>query len=492
VSRGAIVLVSVTLYLALCIGIGLWALRRTKSTEDFFMGGRSLGAVLIAFAVFSSTMSGFGFVGGPGLVYRMGMSSVWMVLTSAVGMVVVFSIVAKRVRLLGELRDCISLPDIAFARYKSNGVRGLMALVVLLGVLGYLATQILAMSVVLQEILRDANFFPNTSLGMAVLVSTAVLVFYTVTGGIIASIYTDLVQGIIMVVAALFVFGTVLNTFDGGMAEISQIIATDDADAMGPWGTLGIFGAMSWLLMFAIGGAGQPHVITKYMMLKDPRDLRKVIPMGAVAYVMAALLWIGLGLAMRALVLSGRHEALGAPDMAAAAFLQGFTDPYLAGIVFAALLAAVMSTADGFLNIGTAAIIHDLPNALVGRSIENELLWARITTVGLAAVAALIALYSGQLVALLGAFGWGTFSAAIVPVVGIGLNWKRATPRAAIIAIVASLAVNFGVRLSGAAAPYNVDPGAVSMIVSIFLFLVISLVDTPVEIDSDVEAVMEL
>ena len=491
-NRGSVILTAVIIYLGVCIGVGLWAMRRTKSSNDFFMGGRNLGPLVIGFAAFSSTLSGFGFVGGPGLVYRMGMSSIWMVVVSAISIAIGFSVVAKRARLLAQLGDCISLPDVAYLRFRSNLVRGLLAVVVLLGVLGYLATQILAMSVVLQEVLRDANFFPDISLGMAVTVSTSVLLFYTVTGGIIASVYTDLIQGIIMVVAAVLVFGTILTTFDGGMAEISSIIAADDAQAMGPWGTIGVFGAMSWILVFSLGGAGQPHVVTKYMMIKEVRGLRTVIPVMAGAYMLAALLWIGLGLAMRALVLSGRHDVLAAPDMAAAAFLQGFTNPVLAGVVFAALLAAIMSTADSFLNVGTAAIVHDIPNALIGRSVKNELLWARATTVGLSVFAAIIAVYSGELVALLGAFGWGTFAAAFVPVLAIGLNWKRATPRAAVVAIVASLAINFGTRVAGGSAPYSTDMGAVALVVSMFLFIVVSLMDKPATIDPDVGLVMEL
>ena len=318
--------------------------------------------------------------------------------------------------------------------------------------------------------------------------SSAILVFYCVTGGIIASVYTDLVQGAIMVVAAVLVFVTVLGTFDGGMAEMSQVIAADDREAMGPWGTLGMFGGLSWMLVFALGTAGQPHVITKYMMLKNVKDIKRVVPLGAFAYGVAALLWIGLGISMRALVLSGGHDPLMTPDAAASAFLQSFAHPLLAGVVFAALLAAIMSTADGFLNIGTAAVIHDFPVAFGGRPVQNELLWARVTTVGIAIVAALFALYSGDLVALLGAFGWGTFAAAIVPVIAIGLNWKGATATAATYAIASSLVVNFGVRITGVSMPYGVDVGAASLVVSLTLFLGISLLSTPDELDADVEA----
>ena len=127
--RALVTLISVTVYLAVCIGIGYWAMRRTKSSHDFFMAGRRLGVFVTAFAVFSSTMSGFGFVGGPGLVYQMGMSSLWIVAATVAGPAILFALVAKRVRLFAEIRDCVSLPDVAAARYKSESVRALMAAV---------------------------------------------------------------------------------------------------------------------------------------------------------------------------------------------------------------------------------------------------------------------------------------------------------------------------------------------------------------------------
>ena len=217
-----------------------------------------------------------------------------------------------------------------------------------------------------------------------------------------------------------------------------------------------------------------------------------MVPLGAFAYGITALLWIGLGLVMRALVLQGSQDPLLTPDAAASEFLQNYANPLLAGVVFAALLATIMSTADGFVNIGTAAVIHDFPIAIRGRAVANELLWARVTTVVIAIVAALFALYSGDLVALLGAFGWGTFAAAIVPVIGIGLNWKGATARAATVAISSSLVINFGVRITGATVPYGLDVGAVSLVVSMCLFLSLSLLGGPDELDADIEAAMEL
>lgn len=475
----------------LCIAVGIWALRRTKSTKDFFMAGRDLGIMVTAFAVFSSTLSGFGFVGGPGLVYKLGMSSIWMVVCALIGYNISFGLLAKRIRLLAELRDAVSLPDVVATRYGSNTTRFLISVAIVLGVLGYLATQVLAMAEVLQSVLRETETFADISKVACASISCGILVFYSVTGGIVASVYTDLIQGGVMVVAAILIFFTVMYTFDGGYTEISQTIEADDQSAIGPWGTLGMIGCLSWMLMFGLGGAGQPHVITKMMMNKNVKDARHILPISMFGYLFAALLWISIGLVMRALVISGQHPELASADAAAPEFLQNYAHPLLAGIVFAGLFAAIMSTADAFLNIGTAAVVHDIPKAF-GKVIPNELFWSRVTTFLLTVFASIFAFYTGDLVAILGAFGWGTFAAAIVPTVAIGFNWKRATPLAANTAIIAGLLINFVVKIWEIKIPYGIDVGAISIIVSLWLFVLISLLSKPPKLDKDVEAVMDM
>lgn len=295
-----------------------------------------------------------------------------------------------------------------------------------------------------------------------------------------------------MVVVAVLIFMAALGSYENGMTGMVQAIQQDTREAALPWGTLGIAGCISWFFMFAIGGVGQPHVITKYMMYKRVSDGRYILLFSLVGYGLSALLWISIGLVMRAHVLNGSHVPLTDSDDAASQFLQAFTNPLLAGIVFAGLFSAIMSTADAFLNVGTAAVVHDIPRAIMGRALPNELFWARVATVVLAVIAALFALYLNDLVAILGAFGWGTFAAALVPTVAIGLNWKRATATAAIVAMSASLLINFSVKLLNLSVPHGFQVGALSMLISLLLFVGISLASEPPEIDADIAEVMDM
>ena len=493
--RGWITFGFVLLYAVACIAVGLWAMRRTRDSRDFFVAGRDLGVVVSSVAIFSSTLSGFGFVGGPGLVYRMGMSSFWLILTAVTGYVLAFALLAKRLRLLAGVRDAVSLPDAVAARYGSETSRALTALAILLGVMGYLATQILAMATVLQDVLAAVPAIGDVSLVACVAISSAVLVFYCATGGIVASVYTDMVQGAIMVVAAVLVFLAAQSAVEGGFAGMSATLLADDPESIGPWGSLGMLACLSWYVLFLLGNAGQPHVITKFMMLRDLRDVKRILPLSLAGYTLSALLWVSVGLAMRALVLQGAHPELASADAAAPTFLQHYAHPVLAGVVFAGLFAAIMSTADGFLNIGVAAIVHDLPLAWRGRPVANELRWARIGTVALTAVAAAFALYShfanARLVALLGVFGAATFAAALVPAVAFGFNWKRATATAANVAIATSLVLNLALELLGVRLPYGIHGGVVALMASLLLFFGISFASKPPALAPDVEAVLD-
>ena len=257
-----------------------------------------------------------------------------------------------------------------------------------------------------------------------------------------------------------------------------------------------MMGCLSWFLMFALGGVGQPHVVTKYMMNKNIRNARCILPVSIISYSVSALLWISIGLVMRALVLQGAHPPLEAADAAAPAFLQTYAHPILAGVVFAGLFAAIMSTADAFLNIGAAAVVHDIPRAFRGRSLMRELYWARIATVAIGVAAAAFALYShyvnARLIALLGAFGWGTFAAALVPAVAIGFNWKRGSALAANVAIAVSLIVNFWIELFDIHIPHGIHGGTIAMVLSIVLFFGVSLLSPQPRLDPDIEAVMDV
>jgi sodium/proline symporter len=264
----------------------------------------------------------------------------------------------------------------------------------------------------------------------------------------------------------------------GGVGEVTATLRAESADLAAPFGALPTMTIVCWVLLFAVGAAGQPQLLTKFLMIRDAKQLRWGALTAGLAYMCTMFLVVGVGLTALALSLRGEFPDLSGPDQALPAFLTEYTAPVFAGLVMAAILSAIMSTGDAFVNLGAAAIVRDIPRAL-GREVESELKWSRIAVAGLLIVSVLFSMYLDTLVALLGVFGWGTFAAAIFPAVVIGLVWRGATRQGALVSIVLSILVNFvleiGARYGFTPLPEGVVNGAFALAVSIIVFVGVSL-----------------
>jgi len=476
-------------YFAVVALIGVWASRRTHSASDYFVAGKGIGLVTLAVAAMASTLSGFAFIGGPGLVYSVGIGAVFLVLSASITSTLGAWTLGKRMRLLGEARGLMTVPDAIGARFRSPAAQGLSAAAILVAVVGYMATNFLALGLVL-----DAMF--GTGLSLGIWLAMFVTLSYTVSGGILAGVYTDLFEGLVKAVASVTVFWFVLRS-GGGMAGITRAIAAVDATFVGPWGKMPALSALSLFFVFGLGSLGQPHIAHKFYMLRDPRRLKWYPALMSVAMSLALLLYVGVGLAMRAKVASGAVPPLARADDATPAFVLGFTPGAVAGVVFAGVIAAGMSTVNSFMNIGAAALTHDLPRA-VGRRVGNELRWGRIWTLVLSLAAVLVAQWSGTLVAFLGIFGYGLFASTLVPSLAIGLNWPGATREGAVASIATGLVLTLLLETLAYfklfSLPAGVTVSGLSLLLSLLVFFAVSWITrgrAASQLDADVRMVMD-
>jgi Na+/proline symporter len=477
-------------YFAVIVGISIWATRRTRTASDFFVAGHGIGLVALTVASVSTSVSGFAFIGGPGLLYTIGLGALFIILPASVTNVLGAWVLAKRMRLLGEVRGLMTVPDAIGARYRSPAAQGLSAVAILFGIVGYMATNCLAMGYVL-----DAIFGIGVPAG--IWIGTGVTLAYSVAGGILAGIYNDVFQGTLMALASTLVFGSVLSV-GGGMSGLSHAILPTDPDFLGPWGKLTPLAALSFFFVFGMGSLGQPQAVHKYYMLRDVRQLKWYPLLKTVGQIVVLLLFFGVGVGVKALVTSGRMPALVRPDAATPSFLLQFTPALLAALVFAGAAAATMGAVNSFINIGAAAVTHDLPIAF-GRRVQNELRWGRLATLVIAIVSAVIAQYSGALVAFLGVFGWGLFASTIVPALAIGLNWDGATRAGALASIGTGLVVTLTLEslafFKRFAFPSGVTGTAVALVLSLLVFFAVSWLTrarAAGELDADVRLVMEV
>jgi len=489
---------SAAIYLLLVVLVGIWSARRTRTTKDFWIAGQSIGLWLVGLATMSAAFSGFVFIGGPGLMYQLGVGSLFIVIPVSFTAGLLCWVLAKRLRLLAGVREVYTIPDAIYARYRSRSASAVAAIAVIVGTVAYLGLQFLAMGRLLEAVLGTRAYFGAQSLTVAVGVGVAVVLVYATLGGMIAGVYTDLVQGSLMALVAGVVFFHAIATA-GGPASVAASIAASDAFGPGflePFGTVPIFTAIGFYFVFAVGTLGQPHMLHKFYMLDDPRKLKWLPLIIGTTQTLCVLIWLGIGLAVPALVAQGRMDALARADDAAPLYLTQFAPSLLAGLVFAGVLAAIMSTADSFVNIGSAALVRDLPKAL-GRELTHELRWGRVAVVGIALAAAALALAHGDLIALLGTFAFGTFGAALAPALAVGLNWRRVTARAATASMVVGIVFNVALELAARSglsifAP-GVLPTAVSMAASFTVLMVLTWFESPEgdAIDDDVRLVMD-
>lgn len=466
-------------YLLVVLGIGMWAARRTRSPRDYFIAGQRLGLFVTGLGTMASAFSGFVFLGGPGLTYRLGLSSLWIVLPVGFTAGLLCWVLAKRLWWMASAREVYTVPDAVACRYGNRVTTALSALAVAMGSISYLAAQLLAMGVLLQTI------FGLESLAVAMALGLVVLLSYSTLGGMVAGMYTDLVQGALMLGAAVLLCSQAVSAA-GGWERLTGSLresALFGGEFLEPFGGASPSRAFGLFFVFGIGVLGQPHMVHKFFMLADPRRIRHLPWVLGASQVVCLLVWLGVGLAVPALVAQGALDPLTRADDAAPTFLLRYASDTVAGLFLAGVLAAIMSTADSLLNIGSAAIVRDLPRALK-MPLNDELSWARAATVMVGIAAAAIGLAYGDLIALLGTLAFGTFGAALAPSLAVGMLWHRVPASAASASIATGLLASVLLELStrpGVPAwlaalrpPPDVLPAAVSLALSFTVLFVVT------------------
>jgi Na+/proline symporter len=475
-------------YFAVIIAISVWAAKRTRTADDFFVAGQGVGLLALTVASVSTSVSGFAFIGGPGLMYNVGLGAMYIVLPAAVTNVMGAWVLAKRMRLLGEARGLITVPDAIGARYRSRSAQGLAAVAMMIGIIGYMATNALAIGVVINAIF-------GVGTGWGIWLGMGVTLAYSVAGGILAGLYNDVFQGLLMAAASILVFAFVLKA-GHGLASISHTILASDPKFLSPWGKMTPLAALSFFFVFGMGSLGQPQGVHKYYMLRDPLQLKWYPLLKTLGLILVLLLYFGVGVGVKAFVTNGTMPPLGAPDQATPNLLLSVTPIVLAALVFAGVAAATMSTANSFINIGAAIVMHDLPVAF-GFRLRNELFWGRVVSVGIAVAAAIVAQTSGAMVAFLGIFGWGLFASTLVPALAVGLNWEGATKAGAIASMLTGLLVTLGLETANYfkafTFPSGVNASAIALVCSLLVFFAVSSVTRDrAPIDPDVKLIMDL
>ncbi len=481
------------------IGIGVIAGRYQSSEEDYYVAGRSAGIFVIALSIFASIQSGWGIVGFPGSAFTTGFEFIIIMGTSViVGFVVAYWLLGRKMRLLGDVRNAITAPDAMYYRFEDDRVRLLGATAVFLGSMGYLASQYAALGII-GALVLPVGFYE------ALIIGLVVLGFYTVIGGILAAIWSDAIQGIMMIIGAFLTVYYAFTNFEGGFGAMVSTLQTSEPQ-MFELTLLGMDGLAStgFLLSAIIIGltlAGQPQAITKFYMTKRISILKWGALISGLGYLLTSLYW-WVGPLMRAAVSRGQFGGeIASPDVALPMALIEFAPPVVTAFVLTAIVAAIMSTSNAFLNVGASAIVHDFLEEYLEIDLTDsqQVLWSRVTTAALLVGAGVIAATFPGLIFVLGAAGWAIFASVIFPCVAIAYNWKGATAEGALwgaaTGLISTVIFAYGPQYLGFEMPYGLLGGQVATVLAILVFIGVSLVTSTNahdDIADDIETVVDI
>ena len=435
--------VMLILYIAVIMFVGLWAAKKVKNSEDWFVGGRSMGPWITALAHGSSSLGGGMYIAGPQYGWEAGASSLWAAPGDVFGPVLNFGIIARRMRKYTEKSKALTIPEFFGHRYYSKGVRYLSVIILIIAMIISLLVEFMAMGV-LVSCITGLNYTISLILGCI-----AILI-YTGAGGYLSVAYTDFVQSILMIIGLFILIPVCIHNVGGltgmnhGLTEINDGLATlwgEDYYLKGaPLMIAGI------ALVYFIGYMGQPHLIIKTVAIKDEKSI-KLVPMigAAFGFVLAFGVYI-LGMVGRVSFPDASMLPGGSAEYIMPMLALTNLPPVLAGLILAGATAAIMSTASALLLVIGSSVGNDLLTMIKPDASEaHKMKITRGSTyiLGLVSCAmCFIPLFSVGVYQLTW-IAWSVLSPAFIPCIVGGLYWKNGTKEGAIASMIVGSITGF-------------------------------------------------
>lgn len=484
---GGLTSITFVLYLILLLGIGIYFYRRSVSIEDYLLGGRGMGAWVTALSAQASDMSGWLLMGLPGAIYIGGLVNAWIAIGLFIGTVLNWLLVSRRLRTYTQKTNAITLPCFFESRFgdPTGLLRVVSAILILIFFTIYASSGLVAAGK-----LFESTF--GTSYTTAVVIGGAVIIVYTFLGGFLAVCWTDLLQGLLMVVALVAV-PAVAYTKAGGIQGITEAMRAGGASTSlipgsGPTALLAILSAAAW----GLGYFGQPHILVRFM---SARSLGKLSESTVIAVV-----WVFVSLAgavVIGLVGIGLFQSLpgGDEEKVFIHMIGEVMHPWLAGIMLSAILSAIMSTIDSQLLVSSSALTEDFYQKAINRSAGQRevVLVGRICVIVISLVAMVLAIRPDETILGIVAYAWGGFGAAFGPVVLFALYSKRTTWLAALLGmVVGTVTLVVWKRVGLGEHLYEIVPGFAANLTTILIVNTAIRQDNPLVLGQFAEVVQEV
>ncbi|SMB38791.1 SSS family, major sodium/proline symporter [Serratia proteamaculans] len=424
-------LVTFLVYIFGMVLIGLLAYRATNNFDDYILGGRSLGSVVTALSAGASDMSGWLLMGLPGAIFLSGISESWIAIGLTIGAYLNWKLVAGRLRVHTEANNnALTLPDYFTSRFEDNSklLRVISAIVILVFFTIYCASGIVA----------GARLFESTfgmSYETALWAGAAATILYTFIGGFLAVSWTDTVQASLMIFALILTPVIVIFAV-GGIDTSMMVIETKNPANIDMLKGLNFVAILS-LLGWGLGYFGQPHILARFMAADSHRTIRSARRISMTWMVLCLAGTIAVGFFGIAYFANHPDQAGNVSQNGERVFIELamiLFNPWVAGILLSAILAAVMSTLSCQLLVCSSAITEDLYKAFLRKGAsQRELVWVgRFMVLLVALIAIALAANPENRVLGLVSYAWAGFGAAFGPVVLISVMWSRMTRNGAL------------------------------------------------------------
>lgn len=483
-------MLTIVVYLIGMLLVGVYFTKKNNSTDDFYLGGRTLGPLVTAMSAEASDMSGYLLMGLPGLAYLSGVADVgWTIVGLAAGTYLNWLFTSRRLRRYTHTLDAITIPEFFSKRFhdKRNILSLIAAIIIIVFFIPYTASGFAACGKLF------ASLFGVNYVG-AMIVSAIVIVGYTAAGGFLAASITDFIQSIIMTIAIFAILAFATATTGGIGAVVDNVKSMSgylsftnsydpSTNASTPYNLLHIITTVSW----GLGYFGMPHILLRFMAINDEKNLKLSRRVASIWVVIAMAVALCIGVAGRALSISGIIDTLANADsetviikVAHLLSSYGILPALLAGLVLSGILASTMSTADSQLLAAASSVSQNIlqEKLKLKLSTKQSMIAARVTVIAIAILGVIIARDPESSVFGIVSFAWAGFGASFGPIVICSLFWKRTTLSGAICGMAAGGVMVFVWKylikpIGGIFGVYELLP---AFLVSIAVIVVVSLI----------------
>ena len=427
--------IGLVIYSVIILGVGLMAARRNRTLEDYLLANRKLGPWVAAFSERASGESAWLLIGLPGLAFATGLGAIWVGVGCCSGIAFSWFMVARRLREETERYGALTLADYFEARHRDHRhtLRVVATAIILFFFTFYVAAQFLAAGKVL-------NFYLGTTQVQGMLIGAVLVLFYTAAGGLLAVSWTDLIQGIIMLLTLAILPLAVLGELGGVgalQAKLGGFGGTYLELAPGASGWLAVSGVLG-SLGIGLGYMGQPHLVLRFMAISSPDVVRKgrVIAISWALIAFFGAIGIGLtGLGWFGPEAMGEGQLIADQEQLMPLMARTFMPEWLAVLMICGAIAAMMSTADSQLLATASAISEDIYRKLINPHASQRTLigLGRSATLAVGVVGFLLAWRADDFVYNMVLYAWAGLGSAFGPPLLLSLHWTG-TSRAGVLA----------------------------------------------------------